>query len=591
MLDLTYLLLPFIGCCLTLLLVPLAVRLAPWMGTVDEPGADTRRVHSDSTPRNGGLVIVAGLIAALLVTGAAAAMPSGLWLGLGILLFAGVWDDIRGLRPVLKLIAQTGAAACGLLLSGIALSDVTIPLIDVTLTSTPLCLCLTLLIGTGIINAINLIDGLDGLAGGIGLAACLALAALAHLTGNQPVLLLSLATAGSLAGFLAHNSHPASIFMGDTGSMILGYLIAWLSFASIAPLPGTGAEPVSLMVPLLLLVVPWADTIWVMINRLIKGHHPFRADKTHIHHYILLAGLPHHLAVLLLLSISCGISLLALALRNRPDDVLFLMILVLIQAVIGGLRVFHRTSAFQMLRYRTRRMRRSRRHRLEAWANDPHHARLCMIARAVTVIGALVLMSGATYATFHLPNQASLVTGLTILALIGAAYLVACIATRRFLHRFAWALGFLALATLTYFTERWLHRRAPEWMIPAFRSAQAFALIGALLLCHRRRLLTELHPTAGEVILLWSTISLAIILPTWSDYARTPRPSFLVAEIIAHYFVIRTALAGLGLAPLRQRVSTHWGRMTTGNGANPSRHRTGSGSSGPLAARVLENAG
>jgi UDP-GlcNAc:undecaprenyl-phosphate GlcNAc-1-phosphate transferase len=166
----------------------------------------------------------------------------------------------------------------------------------------------------GVINAINLIDGLDGLATGVVLTVLFAFGLLAAADGVDPTLPIIAATAGAAVGFLAYNLHPASIIMGDTGSMILGFVVAVVGIS----LTQDGVIPQPPWVPIIALGVPIADTIWAVIRRTARGEPFFVADRGHIHHQLLRLGLSQRDAMLILTAVSAALAVLAVLLGRAP---------------------------------------------------------------------------------------------------------------------------------------------------------------------------------------------------------------------------------------------------------------------------------
>ncbi|HEY8339618.1 MAG TPA: MraY family glycosyltransferase [Egibacteraceae bacterium] len=302
------------------LVTPLVRRLATWGGAVAEPGE--RHVHTRRTPTLGGLAIFAGVLAAIGVgsrLGSFAEVfrttsePEAAVLA-GILLVAiGVVDDTRGVSAPAKLAGQTTAAGILVLLGGIQLRFVYIPGNPGSIVSLnfDLAALLTIFAVVAMINAVNLVDGLDGLAAGIVAIAATALFFYAVLseavtdqaTTSAPLLLA--AVSGASLGFLLHNFNPASIFMGDTGAMLLGMLLATGGVAAIggtvAPSRGDfAAISVPVLVPVLVLAVPFFDTTSTILRRLLSGRAIFSPDKEHLHHRLMEIGHSHRRAVLIM---------------------------------------------------------------------------------------------------------------------------------------------------------------------------------------------------------------------------------------------------------------------------------------------------
>lgn len=284
--------------------VPFIRRRAIEWGAVDHPER-ARRVHTRITPRLGGLAIAGGffisLSALLLLETQVARIFSedinrvlALVAGGLMMLGLGVYDDIRGADARLKLAVQIPAA---LLLCALdfTFTDIALPW-GGTIHVGPFGYVLTVLWVVGVTNAINLIDGLDGLAAGVALFSVTTMCVMAIVNGHIVTALVTAALAGSLSGFLFHNFHPATIFMGDAGSLFIGFLVAAVSLMTNTKSTTT----VALLIPVLTLGLPLLDTALAAFRRLLRGKSPFSADMDHVHHRLLKMGLTHRRAVLAL---------------------------------------------------------------------------------------------------------------------------------------------------------------------------------------------------------------------------------------------------------------------------------------------------
>jgi UDP-GlcNAc:undecaprenyl-phosphate GlcNAc-1-phosphate transferase len=299
-----------------LVVTPIVRTLAHRLELLDMPGG--RKVHQVPVPRLGGVaMIIAFGVAIGLATLASADLGavSGLrpnrapaiLAGVGLLLVLGVIDDVRGMRALVKLAFQVGAAliAFGL---GLSIDRLYLPsgIVDLGVLALPITVAWIV----GVINAVNLIDGLDGLAAGVALTVLGAFGLLAAADGVDPTLLIIAASIGAAVGFLAYNLHPASIIMGDTGAMFLGFVIASVGIA----LTQDGVFPLPPWVPMVALGVPIADTIWAVVRRSARGEPFFVADRGHIHHQLLRRGLSQRDAMLNLTAVSAGLGVLAVLL-------------------------------------------------------------------------------------------------------------------------------------------------------------------------------------------------------------------------------------------------------------------------------------
>lgn len=279
---------------------PLVRLLAIRAGFIDQP--DDRKHHQQATPLLGGLAIYLAVLIALFVyperhtiLGLGSILVAGSWIS-----FLGVWDDRSGLRVSIKLTAQTLAALL-LVATGV---EVLLPL------PAWLNLALTLLWLVGITNAFNLLDNMDGLSGGLGAIAAAFFLLLAVDNGQFLVAPLAAAIVGACAGFLIYNFNPARIFMGDSGSLFLGFLLAAVGIKLRFP---QNIPQVTLWVPVLVLWVPILDTTLVTVSRLRRGQNPFlNPGRDHLSHRLVSMGCTQRQAVVILYGIATGLGLLAL---------------------------------------------------------------------------------------------------------------------------------------------------------------------------------------------------------------------------------------------------------------------------------------
>jgi UDP-GlcNAc:undecaprenyl-phosphate GlcNAc-1-phosphate transferase len=312
-----YALLFTVAAVLALVITPVVRRLAPRLGAVSHGGG--RHVHSGAVPRLGGLALFVAAAGAVLLapwlgidladTLAAFGwnVPS-LTVGALIVLGLGAADDIRPVPPLAKISIQTLAATVALQ-GGYGFSAVTNPFTGGYIWLSSFGVVLTLVWIVGITNAFNLIDGLDGLATGTGLIAAITLFLVSLVQARPDAALLAAALAGALAGFLRFNFSPASIFLGDSGSLLLGYLLSLLSIQSLQK----GTTVVVILVPVLTLGLPIIETSVTVVRRaLVVGiASVFQADQSHIHHRLLDIGMTHRRAVLVLYGVCAGLGGLA----------------------------------------------------------------------------------------------------------------------------------------------------------------------------------------------------------------------------------------------------------------------------------------
>jgi UDP-GlcNAc:undecaprenyl-phosphate GlcNAc-1-phosphate transferase len=332
----------FVALGVAIAATPLVRRFALDIGVVDPPSK--RRVHERPVPRLGGIAIVLAFFAPLvalfgLETEVARQFFSeplrivGLVAGTVLVCGVGIFDDVRGVRAWTKLSVHFAAAAVAYL-CGFRIEAVNIPLVghlDMGIFALPI----TALWIAGIINAINLIDGLDGLAGGVAFFACVTNFVVGAINGDPLVMLLSASLGGAVLGFLLFNFNPASIFMGDSGSMFLGYVLATTSILGSSVKSST---TVAILVPLIALGLPLIDTLFAMARRFLEHRPIFSPDRGHIHHRLLAMGITHRRAVLILYGLSIMFTTGAILMSMGRDWQVGGALLVLSVAVIGVVR-------------------------------------------------------------------------------------------------------------------------------------------------------------------------------------------------------------------------------------------------------------
>lgn len=264
----------------TVLFIPLVGKIANFVGAIDIP--NERKVHKKPISRLGGLGIYAGFLLGYMLFAEQSIKMNAILIGSIIIIITGIFDDIKPVPAKYKFLGQLAGAAVIPLYGKIVLQDVSAfgLYIDFGILAYPF----TILFIVGIINCINLIDGLDGLAGGISSIYFITIGIIAILLHNSNGLdvVLTFIMLGSTLGYLWHNFYPAKIFMGDSGSMFLGYIIAVIALLGFKNVTLT-----SLIIPILLLAIPIMDTLFAILRRLIN-HKPIgMPDKNHLHHQLL----------------------------------------------------------------------------------------------------------------------------------------------------------------------------------------------------------------------------------------------------------------------------------------------------------------
>ena len=278
---------------------PVARKLGWRLGIIDQPSA--RKVHLKPIPRFGGLAIYAAFILALFIFEDRFRIPQliSILIGATLVSLFGVWDDRWSLHPLLKLVGQTVAALI-LVFSEVQVQFLPYPFLNVAV---------TILWVVGITNALNLLDNMDGLSGGVGAVAAAFFLLLAVMNGQYLVGGLAAALLGACLGFLIYNFNPATIFMGDTGSLFLGFILAALGIK--LRFPGR-LDIVTWMVPAVMLGLPVFDTTLVVISRLRRGAPVYQGGKDHVSHRLVAMGLTQREAVLILYLVCGALGVLAI---------------------------------------------------------------------------------------------------------------------------------------------------------------------------------------------------------------------------------------------------------------------------------------
>jgi UDP-GlcNAc:undecaprenyl-phosphate/decaprenyl-phosphate GlcNAc-1-phosphate transferase len=290
-------------------------------GIVDHPNA--RKIHKDPVVRVGGVSIFAGTIIALLLVwrlGGFAAVPieqqGGIWgLILGSVLFfcIGFADDLLSLSPSSRLFMQVVVATVSWYL-GVRIDFLSVPFSELIHTDF-LSLPITVIWLVGMANAINWIDGVDGLAAGVSGIAAVVMLIVTLFMDQRSAALVAAALAGSALGFLRYNFNPAQIFMGDGGAYFMGFTLAGVGVIGLVKTTAVTA----VLLPYLILAVPILDMSAVILSRICKGKSPFIADKSHLHHWLLKAGISQRLTVLFIYALTLWVGSLAMGFSNIPS--------------------------------------------------------------------------------------------------------------------------------------------------------------------------------------------------------------------------------------------------------------------------------
>ena len=310
---------------ITLVTTPFAKWLSAKVGAIDYP--KDRGVHKKPMPRMGGVAIVLGfLVTVLMVYFFDRSMSPkqfvGFIVGAGIIAVLGMIDDMKDLPAKLKFCVQIVAALI-VIFSG---TQIQIVLWPVTATLQKLSIPITLVWIVGVTNAVNLIDGLDGLAAGVTGIAALSLMVLCIIKGTTTAVVLTAALAGACLGFLPRNFNPAEIFMGDTGSTFLGFVLAVTSILGVFK----GYALLALVVSIFCIGLPIFDTIFAMLRRMAKHQPIMQADRGHLHHKLIDHGFSQKKAVLIMYAISIFLGLLAIFIAVKDSRIFVVALLTVV---------------------------------------------------------------------------------------------------------------------------------------------------------------------------------------------------------------------------------------------------------------------
>lgn len=338
-----------VGLIIAFFATPIARRIALLAGAVNVP-TDNRRMHKKPMPLLGGLAIIAGFVVSVVYAFASRNLPQfldylkkpgslGLIFGTLIIVVLGIVDDIKVLRAGTKFIFQLVAALI-VVATGTSITSITLPFTSgdhtgmTYILGETIAFIISILWIVGITNAINLIDGLDGLAAGVSGIASITLFIVAVIRRQDDIALIAASLAGAIFGFLPYNFNPAKIFMGDTGSTFLGFILAVLSIEGTMK----SVTTLALAIPILVLGLPIFDTLFAILRRIANGRPISEADRGHIHHRLIDMGLSHRMSVVILYIISGALGLLSIVLVDKGILQSIILLIIIVVFLIGGAR-------------------------------------------------------------------------------------------------------------------------------------------------------------------------------------------------------------------------------------------------------------
>jgi len=315
---------------------PVVKAFAVKVNAIDVP-TDSRRVHDHPIPRMGGLAIFLGFLLSVVLFANISRQVQGILLGSIVIIIIGVIDDIIRLKAWIKLLGQIAAAGIAVA-HGIVVEIISHPMAlggggEYLTFGGFISIVITFFWIVGMTNAVNLIDGLDGLAVGISAISSITMLVVAMMVSEGNVAVILAALAGGCFGFMPFNLNPAKIFMGDTGALLLGYVLSTVSVIGFFKFYAV----ISFAVPILAMALPLLDTLFAIVRRTLKGQNPMAPDRGHFHHRLLDMGLSQKQAVAILYAISAVLGLTAVVITTESRLRIILLIVAVVIAVVTGI--------------------------------------------------------------------------------------------------------------------------------------------------------------------------------------------------------------------------------------------------------------
>ena len=508
---------------ITIALIPILRRYAVRLSCIDEPCE--RKVHISPVPKVGGIAMAVGALAPVALSAGADRAVLSILIGTGVIAIFGFMDDMKEFGYRTKFAGQLAAALVVIFFGGVKICFIGTLLPDGMLLSDWVAVPLTLVVFIGVTNAVNLADGLDGLAGGLMLLCFLCIGFLAYRGEHAVMTLLAVATAGAIFGFLRFNTHPATIFMGDAGSQMLGFLAI-----TMAVVITQGSSVYSPLFPLLLLGLPVLDTLMVMAERIHHGKSPFVADKNHLHHKLLRLGLFHTEAVFILYVFQAALVTAAYFLRFHSEWVLLLVYVLFAGSVLV---FFYAAEKNDWRLERPGTLDRVIKDRLKIHIREG--AVVIKLSQSAVEIAFPLLM----IATCSLPAEIPLIIGLAAgglsLTLLGS-----CLFAPKRVGIFLRAVVYFVLPVVIYYGEvyrvGWLPAQLVRWFNLSFGVLIFFAVM--VLKFTRRRGGFTVSPL--DFIILF----VAVVIPNLPDAAISAYHAGPLAAKIVVFFFVFEVLAG-----------------------------------------------
>ena len=500
---------------ISMMLIPILVRFAPRLGLMDRP--NMRKVHADPIPRVGGIGIVVGALVVILFLLPLDRMTQAYVLGALVLFVFGVWDDSSEIGHYPKFLGQFIAVAVVVFYGELYVSS--FPFVPSGEISAAFGIPFTFVALIGMINAINHSDGLDGLAGGESLFSLGAIALLAVLADGTVALTIALTVIGGIFGFLRFNTHPARVFMGDSGSQFLGYTLGFLVI-----LLTQKVEPdLSPAVVLLLLGLPVMDILVVLVKRARARLNLFRATRNHVHHRLLDLGFIHQESVIIIYSLQMVFVTSGVLLRYESNVLITAVYLTLCAALFGMLAWAERSGWRLNDRYK-------RNGQAQVMAHDILRRILVVVPRRFLSIGIPFYLVSASLVVERVPSDFAkmsvLVAGLLTLEMFFNKT-ERSIILRALIYITAAFIGYLGIS----FTPDWLvNYLEPVKTVFFILTAIAFAV--AVKFSPRRRK-TEFETTATDYLVVFCLV--AILTISKGDFWGNDGVTFVVQMIVIFY--------------------------------------------------------
>ena len=500
---------------ISMVLIPIMARFAPRLGLIDKP--NDRKIHAVPIPRVGGIGIVVGALVTILFLIPMDNQVRAYVLGAVVLFIFGLWDDVSEIGYYPKFLGQLIAVLIVVLYGDIYV--VTFPFIPSGEISPSLGVPFSIIAMVGMINAVNLSDGLDGLAGGESLLCLGSMALIAALAGGTDAVIIAFTVIGGILGFLRYNTHPARVFMGDSGSQFLGYTLGFMAILLTQEID----PELSPAVVLLLLGLPIVDSLVVMAKRAHSRTSMFRASRDHLHHRLLDLGFVHQESVVVIYSLQMVFVTSAVFLRYKSDWLIFGLYLAICIAAFGVIALAKRSN------WRLREDRHEEKQG-KVFTHEIVRKFLVVIPRRFLSVGIPLYLIGSSLIIEKVPHDFAMMS-LLVLALMAVDLFFGndprSIMRRALIYITVAFVGFLGIS----YTPAWLEFA----LTPAktvFFTLTAVAFVAAVKFSPRRRK-TEFNTTATDYLVVFCL--LAILMVSRGNLWGHEGITFVVQMVVLFY--------------------------------------------------------